>query len=96
MRLSTQTCTLLGALLAAGTEWTHGYELSTHTGLKSGTLYPILARLHDAKWVAARWEQSGEPGRPPRHLYRLTARGRAEAVGAVAPKFARVRSFRYE
>ena len=27
--------------------WRHGYELSQKTGLKTGTLYPLLIRLSD-------------------------------------------------
>ena len=55
-------------------DWHYGYELSRETSLKSGTLYPILMRLAkygilETKWVAT------ENGVPPRHTYRLTAKG---------------------
>ncbi|MGB0124937.1 MAG: PadR family transcriptional regulator, partial [Silvibacterium sp.] len=50
------------------------YDLSRSTGLKSGTLYPLLMRLADRKLLETSWE-TVEPGRPPRHLYRLTAEG---------------------
>jgi DNA-binding PadR family transcriptional regulator len=55
----------------------HGYDVSWETGLKSGSLYPILARLSDQGLLESRWEQEVGLGRPPRHLYRLTAAGRA-------------------
>ena len=42
-------------------------------GLRSGSLYPILVRLCDRGLLEAKWEESPAAGRPPRHLYRLTA-----------------------
>jgi len=69
--------------------WWHGYDIAKRTGLKSGTLYPILIRLADRGLVEARWEDEQPAGRPRRHLYRLTADGRAAArsaaVHATAP-----------
>ena len=79
MRISSQTIAILNALQKSSRGWTHGYELSKITGLRSGTLYPILLRLHDEGWLEAKWESSGEQGRPPRHLYRITAVGSSEA-----------------
>ena len=79
MRISSQTIVVLSALQKSSKTWTHGYELGKITGLKSGTLYPILLRLHDEGWLEAKWEASSEPGRPPRHLYRITAAGSMEA-----------------
>lgn len=70
---SPQTAAVLTALTGSG--WRHGYELSRETGLTSGTLYPLLARLHDGGLLEAEWRPSPEPGRPPRHAYRLTAAG---------------------
>ena len=78
MRTSSQTIVVLHALQKSARAWTHGYELSRITGLKSGTLYPILLRLHDEGWLEAKWERSREQGRPPRHLYRITAAGSSE------------------
>jgi len=62
--------------------WQHGYELAKQTGLKSGSLYPILIRLADRGLVEARWENEQPQGRPRRHLYRLTADGLACAAAA--------------
>ena len=45
IRKSPQTVLLLAELLQAPREWRYGYDLSRSTGLKSGTLYPILMRL---------------------------------------------------
>jgi len=75
---------VLAALSQQPSEWQHGYALAKLTGLKSGTLYPILIRLADRGLVEARWQDEPQPGRPRRHLYRLTAAGLASATGALA------------
>jgi len=76
---SRQTCALLAAFLDRSQTWLHGYELSKETGLKSGTLYPLLMRLSEQGLMESRWQQSERPGLPPRHMYRLTSSGRALA-----------------
>jgi len=75
---------VLAALCAEPREWRHGYGIARETGLKSGTLYPILIRLADRGLVEARWEEGQPAGRPRRHLYRLTAEGLASAGAALA------------
>jgi PadR family transcriptional regulator, regulatory protein PadR len=82
--LSAQTRAVLAALAAQPSEWRHGYDLARETGLKSGTLYPILIRLADRKTVEACWEADQPAGRPRRHLYRLTSQGLAAATAALA------------
>ena len=42
LKLSPQTLLILEAFLDHPAEWKYGYDLSKATGLKSGTLYPIL------------------------------------------------------
>jgi DNA-binding PadR family transcriptional regulator len=74
LRMSRQTIRLLEGLLSSASSWHYGYDLSRGTGLKSGTLYPLLMRLAERGWLEARWEPA-EPGRPPRHMYRLTGPG---------------------
>ena len=76
---SPQTLRLFQALLADPPRWRYGYDLSREIGLASGTLYPILMRLSEQQMLETAWEQSDEPGRPPRHTYRLTADGAALA-----------------
>src|SRR5579863_3658073 len=78
-KCSRQTLALLAALIQQPRTWQHGYELSKETGLKSGTLYPILIRLSDQGLLNSRWKDAERPGRPPRHVYRLTATGLALA-----------------
>jgi PadR family transcriptional regulator, regulatory protein PadR len=83
-RFSAQTLSVLAALCEQPSQWRHGYALARQTGLKSGTLYPILIRLADRGLVEACWQDEPEPGRPRRHLYRLTASGLAAAADALA------------
>jgi PadR family transcriptional regulator PadR len=87
VRASTQTLKLLAALTAKAANWHYGYALSRQTDLQSGTLYPILMRLEERGWLETQWEsplESGDRrGRPPRHMYRLTAGGRAWATEAL-------------
>ncbi len=81
---SPQTRDLVAALLERPEEWRHGYDLSKETGLKSGTLYPILMRLEKQGWLETRWEEPAVPGRPSRHLYRL----QQDRIGAARLAFA--------
>jgi PadR family transcriptional regulator, regulatory protein PadR len=81
---SPQTLSVLAALCAEPSQWHHGYALASQTGLKSGTLYPILIRLSDRGLLEACWQDEPQPGRPRRHLYRLTADGLASATAALA------------
>ena len=81
---SVQTLSVLAALCEEPSQWQHGYALAKQTGLKSGTLYPILIRLAGRSLVEACWQDEPQPGRPRRHLYRLTAAGLASATEALA------------
>jgi PadR family transcriptional regulator len=74
LRLSLQTLLVLEAFLKESAVWRYGYEISRGSGLKSGTLYPILMRMEERRLLETKWE-SGEPGRPARHMYRLTPDG---------------------
>lgn len=78
------TRAVLEALAEQPFEWRYGYDLSKATGLGSGTLYPLLMRIKERGWLESRWEPSPEPGRPARHMVRLTAEGRATAA-ALSP-----------
>jgi PadR family transcriptional regulator PadR len=92
LKLSPQTLLILETFLDHPADWKYGYDLSRSTGLKSGTLYPILMRLADRKLLETAWETS-EPGKPPRHMYRFTSEGMqfarerrpARAAGSVGP-----------
>ena len=81
---SSQAIALFKALLAAPQSWQHGYDLMGCTGLKSGTLYPLLIRLQEDGHLDSEWQPPVPPARAPRHAYRLTQSGRAFAHATVA------------
>jgi PadR family transcriptional regulator, regulatory protein PadR len=73
------------AVLAGTSEWHHGYDLMAQAGVKSGTLYPLLMRLEAQGLLQARWVESPQPGRPPRHVYQLTPAGRDWVASLAQP-----------
>lgn len=87
--ISPQTQAVLAALIVQSQAWRYGYDLSRETGLKSGTLYPLLIRLHDQGLLESEWRAALQPGRPPRHAYRLTETGTALAAQQAATVSAR-------
>ena len=92
-RPSAQTIAVLHALAQQPREWRYGYDLCQELDLKAGSMYPILIRLADRGLLATSWETDGEPGRPPRHLYRLTRSG-MDLVAEIAAESARGRRVR--
>jgi len=57
-------------------EWA-GTDIARLSGLKSGTLYPALLRMHRFGWLVWHWEKidPSEAKRPRRRLYSLTGSG---------------------
>ncbi len=76
---SPQTRAILETLLGQPMSWQHGYDLAKLVRLRSGTLYPILIRLHERGLLEAKWMAPERPGLPARHAYRLSASGLAYA-----------------
>jgi DNA-binding PadR family transcriptional regulator len=95
-RPSPQTIAVLKALAEEPAGWSYGYELCRALDLKAGTVYPILIRLAERGFVQTAWEQEVPPGRPARHLYRLSPDGAEMVAGlqranhAVRPTFTEV------
>ena len=72
----------------------HGFDIIDATGLRSGSVYPILRRLEDAGLVRSHWERAPvarQEGRPPRRYYELTGAG-SEAVGEALRRYPRIAS----
>ncbi|KAA3635793.1 MAG: PadR family transcriptional regulator [Armatimonadetes bacterium] len=90
-RPSPHTLAVLNDLARDPTRWRHGYDLSAENGIASGTLYPLLMRLHERGYLESKWEQPSTEGRPPRHLYRLTSAGAAYLAAQSSPQRARAR-----
>jgi DNA-binding PadR family transcriptional regulator len=88
---SAQTRQLLETMMLHARSWQYGYELSKQTGLKSGTLYPLLIRLSDQGLLESRWQEPERPGKPPRHAYRLTGEGLKLARSLAKPELSAAR-----
>lgn len=71
----------------------YGLQICVDTGLPSGTVHPILARLHHAGWLESRWEDhdAREAGRPLRRYHKLNAHGLRQARDALTRVDARYR-----
>jgi PadR family transcriptional regulator, regulatory protein PadR len=75
MKLTPQLERVLRAFLDDPGAQRYGYDLMKAADLKSGTLYPLLARLEDQKLVTSAWETPKLDGDRPRRYYHLTAEG---------------------
>jgi PadR family transcriptional regulator, regulatory protein PadR len=80
--LTTQEALIVKQLLpeggaAGGRAWRYGEELARATGLPTGTIHPILARLVGWGWLEDEWRKG-------QHDYRLTEGGAVEAQAALA------------
>ncbi|MEU7980266.1 MarR family transcriptional regulator [Micromonospora sp. NPDC049081] len=93
-RLTPQTVAVIRALLATPADPRWGRDIARETGLKSGTLHPILARLEQAGWVESHWEDPAEhedQGRPRRRYYQFAPGGVETARLALADTSTRAR-----
>lgn len=77
MKLTGPLERVLRVFLADPSARRYGYDLMKAARLPSGTLYPMLARLHDQGLVTSEWEPAPDEasGRPPRKYYQLTSEG---------------------
>jgi DNA-binding PadR family transcriptional regulator len=90
IRITHPTALILTAL-AAG--YRYGFDIMDATGLPSGTVYPALRRMQEARLVRSSWEskeEAHEDGRPRRKFYELTRAGR-EAVAEADARLADAR-----
>jgi PadR family transcriptional regulator PadR len=86
MKLSAPKVKVLRVFLEQPSTEQYGFGLMRATGVKSGSLYPILEGLERAGWIEGH-EEDIDPvgaGRPRRHMYRLTEDGHHQAPKAVA------------
>jgi DNA-binding PadR family transcriptional regulator len=75
-----------------GTGGVFGSEIMDGADLRSGTVYPILAKLEEIGWVVGDWEDQAVAAaqkRPPRRYYRLTGLGETSAREYCAPRESR-------
>ena len=88
--MTLQTQLVLRALLQDPREQHYGLQLCEQTGLPSGTVYPIVARLEQLGWLESRWEDPDAhiaEGRPRRRYYRLTREGAERSRVAIAKAY---------
>lgn len=83
-KLTLQTITVLSQFLSRSNPLS-GADIVNETRMLTGTLYPILKRLEEYRWLQSDWEDVDphEEGRPRKRLYRLTGLGRTRARSAV-------------
>lgn len=89
----TQVTALIIRALGAGHRY--GFDVMDATGLASGTVYPALRRLEEARLLRGRWEDAAAAhrgSRPQRRLYELTTAGQLSLEQATE-KLARARTF---
>lgn len=77
-RKTPATAAVLEILLSA-TETVWGLQVVKETGLKTGTVYPILERLEAAGWVEGVWDTDTERRGPRRRYFRLSAEAEPHA-----------------
>jgi len=80
---SAQLLSVLAALCSEPSRWRHGYALARQTGLKPGTLYPILIRLTAAGLAGATGALASttRPAAEPVGTRRARAGARAAPAG---------------
>ena len=85
-RMTMTTQAVLRVFVADPTTIRYGFELCAITGLPSGTIHPILARLEGFGWLESDWEDIDpkQEGRPRRRHYQLSERGLVQARGSLA------------
>jgi len=73
LELTPKMAAILKVFLEDPQQPRYGFELMRRTNQPSGTLYPILARLEQAGWIAGGKEDIDPKteGRPPRRFYRI-------------------------
>jgi DNA-binding PadR family transcriptional regulator len=83
--ISTASAKVLATFLEEPQQEQYGFRLMRVTGVKSGTLYPLLDRLERIGWIKGYDEAIDEQAerRPRRRLYRLTSTGVRDARVAV-------------
>jgi PadR family transcriptional regulator PadR len=74
-RVTPATLDVLEALLGPDDEL-YGLKIAQNAGRKTGSVYPILARLEESGWVDSHWElDEPSPRGPRRRFYRLNPHG---------------------
>lgn len=73
-------------LQAVANGYGYGFTIMDMTGLPSGTVYPALRRLEEARWVRSKWESEAaalKEQRPARKYYEVTRAGETALAEAL-------------
>lgn len=82
-RKTPATAAVLATLLSSkDAQW--GLQIVKETGLKTGTVYPILERLEAAGWVEAEWDVDDARKGPRRRYFHLAGDAVSHASQYVA------------
>jgi DNA-binding PadR family transcriptional regulator len=83
------TFTAAVILQAVANGYGYGFTIMDITGLPSGTVYPALRRMEEARYVRSRWERESEAlkeQRPARKYYEVTRAG-GEALAEAVKRY---------
>ena len=91
MRVTNSLLDVLEVLVAAasqkGSPELHGWAIMKAVQRTGPTVYGVLDRLEDAKWITGYWEeQHPGPNMPRRRFYRLTPTGNTAARSLLAER----------
>lgn len=86
IRVTVNVAKVLRAFLEDPDKPRFGYDLMKTTGLPSGAMYQVLARLEKAEWITGKFEDidTKTAGRPARRFYRFTPAGKERGQMALA------------
>lgn len=95
-RMTLPTLLVLQVLVCDPDDELFGRQICDDTGLATGTVHPILARLEGCGWLQCRWEMLNPSlaGRAARRYYALTTRGRRRAHELLSRAITRRPEFR--
>lgn len=81
-RMSGPTLKVLKHFLEAPREARAGADITRAINVGASTLYPLLSRLEQHRWLTSDWEtlDPKEAGRPRKRLYTLTALGQSQSL----------------
>jgi PadR family transcriptional regulator PadR len=95
VRITAPLLDVLEVLLGADDFELHGWAIMKKSGRAGPTIYRMLERLAEARWVTSRWEEEVEPGKPRRRYYRLTPHGVERARSVLSERRKRPALSRY-
>ena len=77
IRITVPFTKVLSTFVSHSKQQYSGADICRQTGLKSGTVYPMLLKMAENGWLKDEWEKVDpkKVGRPKRRMYLLTEKG---------------------